>query len=212
MRQFSYTITNILDDDADFFANDITDADGTAATLAATATTDLLAHKVIITPSGAISGNFTLTGTDADDNAISETLATDTVNAVTSAKFYKTLTSVIMAAVGTETIDIGITDDAVSKTILLDPVSPHQAGVMVDTNATTADWTIQETLEKIHGNSTSPAQLTSWMAITAFTGKTADVASTATLGSSAIRLLLNSASASTCDITIHVSQRSGGAR
>ncbi len=97
------------------FATGVTASAGAALTLAATTPGDSLAHKIIITPSGSVTGNYTLTGTDADGNVLTETLATNTVSAVTSAGYFATLTSVLApAGIGAQTVDIGFTAASVS--------------------------------------------------------------------------------------------------
>lgn len=92
------------------FANDVNTTSGLAFTLAATTVSDGLAHKVIVTPSKSVTGNYTITGTNGNDEPQSETLATSTTNAVTSAKYYKSLVSVLAPSGITDaTVDIGYT-------------------------------------------------------------------------------------------------------
>jgi len=96
------------DDDTDGFANDVAGTSGVAFVLAATTPADGLGHLVIITPSGSVTGSYIITGTDASGLYQTETLATNTTNAVTSVKYYKTLTSVLApSGIGAETVDIG---------------------------------------------------------------------------------------------------------
>lgn len=106
--------------DTDNIANNVTAASGVAFTLITDETSDGLAHKLIITPSGSVTGNYTITGLDADGTAQSETLATNTTNAVTSVKHYAT--SIVVTApagLGAETVDIGWT--AASQTGMIHP-------------------------------------------------------------------------------------------
>jgi len=101
--------------DTDVIANNVTASSGVAFTLLTTETTDGLAHKIIITPSGSVTGNYTITGTNANGEPISETLATNTTNAVTSAKYY--MGGFVISApsgLGAETVDIGWTAASVS--------------------------------------------------------------------------------------------------
>lgn len=134
-------------EDTDAYANDVAGTSGVAFVLAATAAGDSLAHKVIITPSGSVTGNYTLTGTDADGRAQTETLATDTTNAVTSAKYYLTCTEVLApAGIGSETVDIGFVDEFVSGTIPLNSESVAAAVVAVEQSGT-INWTIQVTTQ-----------------------------------------------------------------
>lgn len=93
--------------------------------LAATEVGDDLAHKVIITPSASVTGSYVITGTDANGGTISETLATDTTNAVTSVNRYLTLTSVKSpSGLSTNTVDIGWTADSVSAWVFPQPSGP----------------------------------------------------------------------------------------
>jgi hypothetical protein len=110
------------------FANDVNASSGNPFTLTATSSGDSLAHKVVITPSASVTGDYTITGTDADGRVQTETLATDTTNAVTSVKFYLTLTSVLApSGIGANTVDIGWADEFASKTIVLDTYSIRAA-------------------------------------------------------------------------------------
>lgn len=83
--------------------------------LAATVPGDSLAHKVIITPSASVTGNYIITGTAPNGEPQSETLATSTTAAVTSAKYYLTLVSIKSpSGLSTNNVDIGFTTAAVS--------------------------------------------------------------------------------------------------
>lgn len=134
-------------EDTDGFANDVNSSAGTAFTLAATSAGDNLAHKIIITPSGSVTGNYTITGTDADGRVQSEILATDTTNAVTSAKYYLTLTSVLApSGIGAETVDIGWVDEVSSKTIVLDTYAINPCVVQVKVTGT-INYDVEDTAQ-----------------------------------------------------------------
>lgn len=189
-------------EDTDAYANDVNASAGDPFTLAATSAGDSLAHKVIITPSGSVTGNYTITGTDADGQTQTETLATDTVNAVTSAKYYLTLTSVLApAGIGAETVDIGFVDEVASRTILLDSSRSEPATVSVD-HTGTANWTIQTTVQQAdHRGYAAPFDFDDqedlfWFNDANFTTKTADTNNSLGLrGLTAMRVVLNSYSA-----------------
>jgi hypothetical protein len=185
-------------EDTDAYANDVTAASGAPFTLLTTSAGDSLAHKVVITPSGSVTGNYTITGTDADGRAQTEVLATNTTSAVTSVKYYLTLTSVLApSGLGAETVDIGWADEVASYTILLNDSSGYQAGVMVD-HTGTANWTIQVTNQDLSKNTTAPFDFDDqedifWFADTAFTSKSADTAASLVIrGLTAMRVVLNS--------------------
>lgn len=190
------------DDDTDGFANDVNTTSGLPFTLAATTVGDEMAHLVIITPSGSVSGNYTITGTDADGHAQTETLATSTTNPVTSAKFYKTVTSVLApSGIGAATVDIGWTDDVVSQTIPLDwPVNPFSVGFNVDVSGT-INFTVQHTFQNVLSVA-DPAQGT-WMPDATVASKTADTDGSFTTPVMAVRLLINSlSSGATISLTV----------
>lgn len=122
MKKLTITGTSVAQD-TDNIANNVTAASGAAFTLITDETPDGLAHKIIITPSGSVTGNYTISGKDADGIAVSETLATDTTNAVTSAKYYATdILVTAPSGLGAETVDIGYTAASVSPS-----VKPEQA-------------------------------------------------------------------------------------
>ena len=189
MRPFVIDIDPATEDTVGF-AENVTASAGAAFTLAETTAGDSLAHKVVITPSGSVTGNYTITGTDSDGRTQTEVLATDTTNAVTSVGYYLTLVSVLApSGLGGEVIDIGWADEVASKTIPLDWVEPSAAYVGVDVTGT-INFTLQETPTNVWED-TTPA----WFALSALTSKTADTAAIATIGVVAIRVVLNSYSA-----------------
>jgi hypothetical protein len=134
--------------DTDFYANDVTAASGVAFTLAATAPGDSVAHKVIITPSGSVTGSYTISGIGFNGAAVSETLATNTTNAVTSVNYYLSgLVVTAPAGLGAETVDIGFTAAAITP-----PVWTHREqrsgsfamGISVDATGSPA-YSLQQT-------------------------------------------------------------------
>jgi hypothetical protein len=101
------------------FASNVT---GDTWTLTNTATTDALAHRVSIKNDSATdhSGKTALlTGTDADDRVLTETVQLPAGSAtVESVGYFKTLTSIVpSASIGADTMDIGWVDEFVSNTI-----------------------------------------------------------------------------------------------
>jgi hypothetical protein len=207
------TITNILDDNATHYASNVT-ALG-LVTLSATGPADELGHFVTTTNDAAANlGTTTLAivGLGPNGEALSETITLGTDGTVVvGTKYFKTITTMTVGGVdpGAATFDIGISDDAVSAIIPLDWRSGRAALVQVDTNATVADWTIQECYQSVLKPADTPVT-NIWVAITALSAKTADTTGAATVGATAVRLLLNSASASTCDVTWYVRQPLGG--
>jgi len=199
------------DDDTDGFANDVTAASGVAFTLTATNAGDSLAHLVIITPTGSITGSFVITGTDASGIYQTETLATDTVNAVTSTKHYLTLTSVLApSGMGAETVDIGWTDDIVSLTYPLNwRQTDFQVSLGVDISGT-IDYTVQHTFNQLRSDTTNGAPPLNaadykWWPHATLAAKTTDADGNYASPVSATRILINSLTAG-ATITFYVTQ------
>ena len=197
-RTLSYTPA---DDDTDGFANDQT---GATCTLAATSAGDGMAHLVIITNNSAVdhsdnSETFTITGTDADDFAQTETIAgPGTSTTTTTTKYFKTVTSVVPSITWvTDTYDVGWTDDVVSPTFPLNvrQRGGFQAGCGVDISGT-INYTVQFTVDELRPLSpataaTAPSTL-KWFNHEVLTALTADYFSNFTVPVTACRLLINS--------------------
>lgn len=117
--------------------------------LSATEVGDSLAHKVIITPSGSVTGSYVITSTDANGFTQTETLATNTTNAVTSSKYHLTLTSVKSpAGLGAETVDIGWTADSVSAWTYPQPSGPEfNIGFACIKDSGTPTYGVQQTYD-----------------------------------------------------------------
>lgn len=202
MRPHVFSFTP-ADDDTDGLANDVNSASGVALTLAATSAGDGMAHLIILTPSGSITGNFSLTGTDPDGNAQTETVATDTVNAVTSTKYFKTVTEVLApSGIGAETIDIGWTDDAVSPTFIPDYKQANfSMGIGCDIVGTIS-YDIQHSFDDFFDSSVAYSAKT-WLDHSSLAAKTADADGNYAAPVRAIRILLNSlSSGATIKVTL----------
>ena len=195
---------DVADQGTDTIASADEAGDGEALTLLETTPGDGFAHKVILTPSGSVSDSYTITGTDADGKAQTETLATDTTNAVTSAKYYGTLTEILNCTAGSETIDAGWTDDAMSQTYQLNRLSSGAATIVTVVTGT-IDYDIQMLIGVRVGTLAKPLQDGTWIPITAYDGKTAGVQNTAPVGASAIRILSNSYT-DTAEVQVYISQ------
>lgn len=104
----------------------LTAASGVALPLTATTPGDNLGHTIIITPTGSVTGNYGISGYDADGQPISETLATNTTNAVTSLKFYATGIAITApAGLGAETVSAGPTAASRSAAVNMQPGNPR---------------------------------------------------------------------------------------
>ena len=205
MRPFILDI-DVADASLTGFASNVT---GAAFVLTANAATDGLAHQVSIRNDSATDHTgktVTLVGTDADGKAQTE-VVTGPNNAATveSTLYFKTLTSATPSAtIGGDTFDIGWVDEVASITYPLDWRSTMQATLAVNVTGT-IDYTVQETFDQIQGQGTDPQQEVAWFPITALSAKTADIVAAASLGATAVRLLVNSYS-SGAELQMNVNQ------
>jgi hypothetical protein len=171
--------------DTDGYANDVTASSGTAFTLAADETPDSVAHKIIITPSGSVTGNYGISGKDANGATISETLATNTTNAVTSVNYY--MSDIVVTApsgLGAETVDIGWTAAAVTPAINITPYLKQgyfAMGIAVEATGTPA-----YSLQQSYGGE--------WFNHASIATKTASADGSLSFPVSAVRLIFTAAS------------------
>ena len=168
---------------------------------------DSLAHQITIAPSGSVTGNYTITGTDADGIAQTETLATNTTSTVTSTKYWLSVTSILApSGIGAETVTIGWNGVAVSRTIPLDWKLPaFNTSLAVDI-AGTINVTVQHTFTSVYGQGETlqPSAFT-WFPHATIVSKTADTDSNYAYPCMATRLLVNSVS-SGGSVVFHVVQ------
>lgn len=180
-----------------FFATGLTGAGPwTTADFTTDSTGDNLAHLIDLTSTADLSGiTLTVAGTDADGNSISEAVTGPNIATVSTTKFFKTLTSITASStLGANTLDIGMNDGAVSRTI---PLEQYLQGslthVQVDISGT-INFDIEDTLSALHATPNSPPAQDSflWVNDANFTGKTADIQASLAVLARAIRLSVNS--------------------
>jgi len=149
------------------------------------------ARRIGIISAGNDSGiTMTIVGTDADGLAQTEVVTMASGDTATSTKYFKTVTSLTASGASAGNVTIGTVDEFVSATIPIDGKSDSAATVNVDITGT-INYTLQECFEPIHSTPTEIQSVT-WSAITAFSAKTADVKSSASLGATALRFVVNS--------------------
>lgn len=185
------------------FASNVT---GATFTLTTTATTDGLAHQVSVKNDSATDHSaktIVLVGTDANDKALTETISAPGTSAtVESTEYFKTLTSATPSAtIGADTFDIGWVDKVTSQTYPINWRSPYACNIHVDVTGT-VDFTCQQTFANVLDGETPV-----WTNITALASKTADTTSTAAVGATAIRTIINSYS-SGAELQVYTSQSS----
>ena len=188
------------------FASNVT---GAAFTLTANTSGDGLAHQVSIrndTANDHAGKTITLVGTDADGKALTEVVTGPGVSAtVESSGYFLTLTSATPSAtIGADTFDIGWVDEVRTQSIPVNWRAPVGARIGVDVTGT-IDFTVNETYENVQVEGQSAVQSASWYPITALTGKTADTASVASPGATAVHLVVNSYT-DTAEIQMQISQ------
>ena len=133
---------------------------------------------------------FTVTGSDADGIAQTETITGVNNSTVEGTVYWSQITSIATSAAAGSAFTIGTVDEVVSRTIGLDARSMMAAAIMVNVTGT-MNFTVEQTLENINQSSTfSPQQSAFWNAVSA--AGTADLAASATVGATAIRLKVNS--------------------
>lgn len=178
-------------------------ATGASTTLTATTPDDGLAHLVTLYSGSNIATIvFTLTGTDADGAAQTETMTGVNNSTVTSTKYFKTLSSVAFSAtIGAAELDIGWDQVAIGQTYPIDYRSTSACNIFVDISGT-INYSIQQSFANVHEDS---SYLTAFSAITALAAKTADTAGQANEGATAIRLLVNTVTAG-ATVAIYTSQ------
>lgn len=194
MRQTYQTYTNVALNASGLAAAVAWAAGGYA--LSATTPGDGLAHLITFTGLAATNHSaktVTVTGTDADGNAQTDTMAgPNGAVAVTTAKYFKTVTSVtISATTGADTFNIGWTAAAVGATIYPDYTRNDviNIGVFCRVPSGTPGYGLEYT-----GDAT-PAGLdaTSWLAHATIAAKTATFAGSITTPVLAIRLKFSAA-------------------
>ena len=141
---------------------------------------------------------FTVTGTDANDNALEESGITGPASAATvvTTKFFKTVTAITVSAAqgGTEKVDVGTRDTTLcarSQVVPLNYTSQIAATVAVDITGT-MNFDVQETFDDVLGNAATDY---TFYDVSALSGKTADTVSQISVGATGVRLEVNTYSA-----------------
>ena len=180
------------------FASNVT---GAAFTLTATTPNDVLAHQVTVRNDSVTdhSGKtVALVGTDANGEAITETLTGPTGSAtVTSAKYFKTLASATPSAtIGADTFDIGWAAAAHSPWVVLETSRlPFAVSVAVDIGGT-INYDVQHTYDP-----TPTEDSVAWNHST-LAAKTADAYDGYTLPVAAVRVDVNSHTSGTFTVAV----------
>lgn len=138
---------------------------------------------------------FTIVGTDAQDDAISDVVTGPGSGAtVASAKYFKTVSSVTVSAAqgGTEKVDIGTRGTTLSAVSRAYPLNHrNRVAPMVSVNVTgTLNFTVQQTYSEILTTKDSSGSIV-WEDVTALASKTADTTASLGIGAHAMRVVVN---------------------
>jgi hypothetical protein len=104
-------------------------------------------RRVLFTSAGNDSGiTFTISGTNANGDLISETLTGGNIAAVSTVLDYKTVTSVTSSGASAGTVSIGTNGVAGSSWVRLDDWAPLNVALQVNVTGT-VNYTIQQTMD-----------------------------------------------------------------
>lgn len=137
---------------------------------------------------------ITITGTDPDGYALTEAVNPGPNTSVESTEYFKTVTQVAVDGDPAGDISVGTVDEVMSNTIPLDRRNITAASISVNVTGT-IDFTIQETFEDVVRPGKAPQSAYAnalWSDISALADKTVDTTSTASVGATAIRWMVNS--------------------
>lgn len=110
------------------------------------------ARKIAILSSGDDSTiNFTITGTDPDGKAITETLAGSdgAPGTVETDAYFLTVTTIYLDDAATGNVSAGTADELSTNTIPLDRINHNAATVSVEDISGTVNYTVDETMSEI---------------------------------------------------------------
>jgi hypothetical protein len=131
--------------------------------------------------------NFTITGTDPEGNALSETLAGPNNNTVETTAYFRTVTSITVDGVVGTDVTIGTVDEFATAPIVLD-LYCAQVAIAVDISGT-INYDVQKAYERL-----TAGQSPNWIVIGTpdFDDQTADTAGTISETIGALRIIGNS--------------------
>ncbi len=189
---------DFADTDTDGIANDLTGA-GPWVPNVATAMPDGLAHQVSLTSAANLAGiTITITGIGVMGETVTESRAGPGATTVfTTAYFVSVATITAGATLGANTMDVGWGDDVVGITYPISWCSPYACNIHADVTGT-MNFTLQQTFANVLAGETPV-----WTTQTA--AGAVDVVTTAAIGATAIRILVNSYS-SGAEVQVYTSQ------
>lgn len=145
---------------------------------------------------------FTITGTDANGRAITDTVTGVNNNSVNSTKYFSTVTDVsVDASFSANNVTVGTTAALATKMFPLNHYDEVAAQVTVELASGTATWSVQETFSEPSGTSASEV----WITPTAHSGKSATLSAPLDLHARACRLITSAISTPTISLNINQS-------
>jgi len=134
---------------------------------------------------------FRVTGTNANGNVISESIAGGNGSSVATSSSFKTVTSIVPSATTANTVSSGTNGVANSPPVIV-PVSQPSTGVTLSVKVTgTVNWSVQQTFDNPFVP--NPDTQCTWVAVVAgLTGQTGAAQAATTQSAEAYRLLINS--------------------
>lgn len=149
MRPQTATITLAAASDVSVAASQTPGGAG-ALTLTATPVSLDVARRVLITAAANESAKtFVVTGTDRNNNVISESLAGPNATTKATSQDFKTVTSVTISAAAAGAVKVGTNGVASTRWIMLDPFTPtFNVGGAVTLAGVTANVTVEVTLDE----------------------------------------------------------------
>jgi hypothetical protein len=174
--------------------------DGTLASGGVVALTT--AHRLDFESAGDINTIiFTITGTDPDGAAQTNTVTGVNASTVTSTAYFKTITQIAASGEVDTNVSVGTTDEFATATFPLDPNGNLVGAYLGIDIGGTANVTAQECVTNVF----DPAIVKNWVAIAALAAKTADTNAALSGPARAVRLIGNTYSAN-ATATMAVSQ------
>jgi hypothetical protein len=165
------------------------------------------ARRLGILSSGNDAGiTFTVTGTNANGNALVEivTGAAGAPGTSETTEYFKTVTQIAASGAAAGNVTVGTVDEFASQIIPTDWRS--DSGVAIGVTVTnTINYTVQETFDSVRNKAANDLQ---WHSISALAAKTASLTTNGTVGATAIRFVCNSYT-NTAEVQMDISQPLG---
>lgn len=133
---------------------------------------------------------YTVTGTDADGKAQTETVTGPNATTVESAKYFLTVTQIATSGAATGALTVGVVDELASATYRLDSLASAPALGQLDVTGT-IDVTVQVSLAD-PTDTFADQNAIPWISSTNLAGKTADAIGALDHGATMARVLVNS--------------------